>query len=242
MVNKKWLQLVKSLHQKKYRYEHRLFFVEGIKMVRELLATDLKPFMIFAYADFCDDFHSDYSVETISIKDLRSISALKNPNGILAVFTMPEASKMKFDDWIVVIDNVRDPGNLGTIIRLCDWYGIKHVVCSKHTVDLYNPKVLQATMGSIARVHVSYKELTDFLSNQKLPIYGAVMNGSSIYTEKLPDKGILVMGNESNGISSNLNKWIKNRVTIPQYGNITAESLNVSMATGILLNEIRRGH
>ncbi len=240
MVGKKWLKLVKSLHQKKYRNEHQLFFVEGNKVVQELIRAGLKPERILVYPDFRDSFQSDFPIEVISPKDLKSISALKNPNGILAVFKIPEPLAIRDEDWTVVLDDIRDPGNLGTIVRLCDWYGIRNLVCSLRTVDLYNPKVLQATMGSIARVNVVYTELKDFLKQSQRPIYGAYMEGKSVYDEKLPKAGILVLGNEANGISPELAEWMKNRITIPQYGQSTAESLNVAIATGILLNEIRR--
>jgi len=240
MVGKKWLKLIKSLQQKKYRNEHQLFFVEGKKVVQELLNEGMEPVRIFVYPDFLDDFQN-LPVEVIIPKALKSISALKNPNGVLGVFTMPQPLATDEKGWIVALDDVRDPGNLGTIIRLCDWYGIKHLICSPYTVDLYNPKVLQATMGSIARVNLVYTGLEDFLRQSRLPIYGAYMDGKVVYEEVLPPAGILVMGNEANGISKSLEEFTKNRIAIPQYGEATAESLNVAMATGILLNEIRRG-
>jgi len=140
----------------------------------------------------------------------------------------------------VALDAVRDPGNLGTIIRLCDWFGIKHLICSEDTVDCYNPKVLQATMGSIARVNMVYTDLEDFLKNTALPVYGAFMDGEVVYDKKLPPGGILVMGNEANGISSSVAKHTTERISIPQFGEATTESLNVATATAILLNEIRR--
>jgi TrmH family RNA methyltransferase len=240
MVGKKWLKLIKSLQQKKYRNEHQLFFVEGKKVVQELLNAGTEPVRIFVYPDFLDGFQN-LPVEEITPKALKSISALKNPNGVLGVFTMPRPLATDEKGWMVALDDVRDPGNLGTIVRLCDWYGIRHLICSPYTVDVYNPKVLQATMGSIARVNVVYTVLEEFLSQSHLPIYGAYMDGKVVYEEKLSPAGILVMGNEANGIAVHLEEFIKNRIAIPQYGEATAESLNVAMATGILLNEIRRG-
>jgi TrmH family RNA methyltransferase len=142
---------------------------------------------------------------------------------------------------IVALDSVRDPGNLGTIMRLCDWFGIEQLICSKETVDIYNPKVVQATMGSIARVHVSYVDLNDFLTTTTLPVFGTFMNGENIYTTALPQEGIIVMGNEANGIAPELEKIIKNRLTIPRFGTIQkTESLNVATATAIVLSEFRR--
>jgi TrmH family RNA methyltransferase len=142
---------------------------------------------------------------------------------------------------IVALDDVRDPGNLGTILRLCDWFGIQELICSKETVDVFNPKVVQATMGSIARVHVSYVDLNVFLSTTSLPIFGTFMTGDSIYKANLPQEGIIVMGNEANGISAELEKIIKNRLTIPRFGTLQkTESLNVATATAIVLSEFRR--
>ena len=240
MVGKKWLKLIKSLHQKKYRNEHRLFFVEGKKTVNELINANVAMAELFVYEEFHGEFHP-IPTTVISERELKSISALKRPNGILGVFKMPEPTEITNLDWVVVLDDVRDPGNLGTITRLCDWFDIQHLVCSESTVDFYNPKVLQATMGSLARVNVVYSSLQDFLRRTELPIYGAYMDGTSVYGEKLPNAGILIMGNEANGISQELGELIQNRISIPQYGQSTTESLNVAMATGILLNEIRRG-
>jgi TrmH family RNA methyltransferase len=139
------------------------------------------------------------------------------------------------------LDSIRDPGNLGTIIRLCDWFGINQLVCSEDTVDCYNPKVIQATMGSIARVQINYTDLTNFIKESKLPIYGASLSGENIYKHTLPEKVILVMGNEANGISSEINSLLTNRITIPQYGEQQdTESLNVASATAILLSELMR--
>ncbi|MEX0313165.1 MAG: RNA methyltransferase, partial [Allomuricauda sp.] len=132
------------------------------------------------------------------------------------------------------------PGNLGTIIRLCDWFGIQHLVCSMDTVDSYNPKVLQATMGSIARVNIVYTDLLEYLKNTSQPIYGTFMDGEAVYDEKIPEAGVLVMGNEANGISSAIESIISKRISIPQFGEKTTESLNVATATAIFLGEIRR--
>ncbi|MDF0715606.1 RNA methyltransferase [Muricauda sp. 334s03] len=239
MVTKNQIKLVVSLKQKKYRSQHGLFVVEGKKVVNELLGAGMKPFKVFV-----DDVGLSESIkeaEVISKKDLKQMSSLKQPNGVLGVFHMVEPKEDIVDDWVVVLDAVRDPGNLGTIIRLCDWFGVKQLVCSADTVDCYNPKVLQATMGSIARVHIPYLDLEEFLGNTKLPIYGAYMDGEPVYKADLGGKGILVMGNEANGISDRVEKFISERISIPQYGSATTESLNVATATAILLNEIRRG-
>ncbi|GGG53104.1 RNA methyltransferase [Croceivirga lutea] len=241
MVVKSQLKLVKSLHQKKYRNQHELFFVEGFKLVNELLRSGFTLEFLCATKENIELFSTVSSVYEITEGDLRKISALKNPNGILAVFKMAKKQILTENSWVLALDAVQDPGNLGTIIRLCDWFGIQNLVCSLDTVDCYNPKVLQATMGSIARVAITYVDLSVFLSKTKLPVFGAFMKGQSVYTQDFTSAGILVMGNEANGISKELEKLITQKITIPQFGKQTAESLNVAMATGILLNEIRRG-
>ena len=147
---------------------------------------------------------------------------------------------MEIQGLIVALEDVRDPGNLGTIIRLCDWFGVKQLVCSSETVDVYNPKVIQSTMGSIKRVNVSYLNLNTFISETKLPVFGTFMDGKNVYNEALPKEAILVFGNEANGISSNLEKVIKNRIAIPRFGEVQeTESLNVATATAIFLSEFK---
>lgn len=238
MVTKNQIKLVVSLKQKKYRSQHGLFVVEGEKLVKELLREGVRPFKIFIEAGHSSNGLGE--VDQISTADLKQMSSLKQPNGVLGVFHMPETSLKNTPDWVVVLDAVRDPGNLGTIIRLCDWFGIKQLVCSEDTVDCYNPKVLQATMGSIARVNILYTDLPTFITKSELPVFGAFMDGTSIYTQKMPEKGVLVMGNEANGISKAISELVTERISIPQFGEPTAESLNVATATAILLNEIRR--
>ena len=239
MVTKNQIKLVVSLKQKKYRSQHGLFVVEGEKLVDELLNADLKPYQIFV--DDAGLALKFGQAELVSGKTLKQMSNLTHPSGILGVFRMKDSKDLNLEDWVVALDAVRDPGNLGTIIRLCDWFGIGQLVCSADTVDCYNPKVLQATMGSIARVKVIYTELESFLAKSEVPIYGAYMDGEPVYGSNLPEKGILVMGNEANGVSDEVGKFITHKIAIPQFGAATAESLNVAMATAILLNEIRRG-
>lgn len=239
MVVKSIIKLIKSLQQKKYRYEHQLFVVEGKKSVEELLESDLECYGVFHTADN-NLIDSHPKAEVVSTKELAQMSSLKTPPGILGVFHFPKPSTPVFEDWSLVLDDIRDPGNLGTIIRLCDWFGIRQLICSKQTVDCYNPKTLQATMGSISRVQIHYQDIKEFLAQSGLPIYGAFMDGNSIYKVKLPQKGILIMGNEANGISEDIENLMSHRISIPSYGDSSTESLNVAMATGILLNEIRR--
>ncbi|WP_373518400.1 TrmH family RNA methyltransferase [Pricia sp.] len=239
MVSKNQIKLVKSLQQKKYRNQHGLFVVEGVKTVRELLDSEFKGYAIFTTdVSVFDD--QDEAIESVTEAELRKMSGLTTPNTVLGVFEMAEAGIIDFSDWILAVDDVRDPGNLGTMIRLCDWFGIEHLICSENTVDCYNPKTLQASMGSIARVQVGYTDLEDFLRKTGLPIFGAFMEGQTIYQTKMPEKGILVVGNESTGISPEVQALVSKKICIPQFGKKTAESLNVATATAILLNEIRR--
>ncbi|MDO1511981.1 RNA methyltransferase [Maribacter confluentis] len=239
MVVKSELKLIKSLQQKKYRNEHGLFVIEGKKSVEELVGSNFKCYGIFATAP--NELNlGDSRVNLISAKELAQISSLKNPNGCLGVFHIPKKEMDILSDWIMVLDGVQDPGNLGTIIRLCDWFGVTDIVCSLDTVDCYNSKVLQATMGSIARVNVHYVDLDSFLRSTDLPVYGTFMDGSNINTYSLPKKGIMIMGNEGKGISSRVTELCTDKIAIPQFGNKTTESLNVASATAILLHEIRK--
>lgn len=240
MVGKSQIKLIRSLHQKKYRNQNGLFIVEGIKAVKEVLASPIQAFKIFSTSpESIDD--KNVEVTFISDAELKQMSTLKNPNSVLGVFYIPQTDKIEFNEWIVVLDDVRDPGNLGTIIRLCDWFGIPHLVCSPQTVDCYNPKVLQATMGSISRVNIVYEDITSFLKDCPLPVYGAFMGGTSHYSQNLPKAGILVMGNEANGISSQVENLLSEKISIPQFGKKTTESLNVATATAILLSAVRKG-
>ena len=239
MVGKSQLKFIKNLQQKKYRNQHGMFVVEGIKSVKELLESHIKVFKI--YSTNADLFAlDDDRIELISEIELKKISSLKNPNKVLGIFRVPQSKEVDFQDWILALDDIRDPGNLGTIIRLCDWFGIQNLICSENTVDCYNPKVLQATMGSVARVNIVYTNLEVFLKNSKLPIFGTFMEGDPVYDIELPESGILIMGNEANGISGIIETMVDSKISIPQFGNMATESLNVAAATAIFLNEIRR--
>mgnify|MGYP003643861913 FL=1 len=238
MLSKNQIKSVTSLKQKKYRLQYGLFIVEGIKTIKELLQSSLVLDILYTTVSFHIDAKKE---ELISETDLKRISFLKTPNKALAVFKIPKPKTVDIDQLIVALDDVRDPGNLGTIIRLCDWFGVNHLVCSLETVDCYNPKVIQATMGSITRVNVIYTDLFSFLEKTKLPIYGAFMNGVSVYKSDLPDKGVLILGNEANGISNTIERFVNEKITIPRFGDLQAtESLNVATATAILLSEFRR--
>lgn len=239
MLSKNQIKSISSLKQKKYRLQQGLFVVEGVKTINELIDSHFKLKQLYS----TESFKIDANLETlISENDLKKISFLSTPNTALAVFYIPEVKAIDNDNLIVALDNVRDPGNLGTIIRLCDWFGITDLVCNMETVDCFNPKVIQATMGSITRVNISYLNLSEFLKESSLEKFGAFMEGENIYKKELPKKGVLVLGNEANGVSEEIEKLISTKISIPRFGNLQAtESLNVATATAILLSEFRRG-
>lgn len=239
MLSKSQIKTITSLKQKKYRLQQGLFVAEGVKTINELLASQFSLQQLYT----TNSFKIDANLETVvSENELKKISFLKTPNTALAIFKIPEPKAINTNQLLVALDNVRDPGNLGTIIRLCDWFGIRDLVCNIETVDCYNPKVVQATMGSITRVNVSYLNLTDFLKTTHMPIFGAFMEGDNIYKSQLPNKGILVLGNEANGISREIEQVITTKISIPRFGQLqSTESLNVATAAAILLSEFRRG-
>lgn len=239
MLSKSQIKLITSLKQKKYRQQYGFFVVEGVKTIKELLQSNLVLHALYT----AETFNSNAKDEVlISEKELKRISFLTTPNKALAIFKIPQPKPIEVNGIMVALDAVRDPGNLGTIIRLCDWFGIKELICSNETVDCFNPKVVQATMGSITRVNITYVNLIHFLKDTKLPVYGAFMEGDNVYNTQLPENGILVMGNEANGISKEVEAIVTNKISIPRFGALQeTESLNVATATAILLSEFRRG-
>lgn len=241
MVSKNQIKLITSLQQKKYRFAHQLFFAEGIKVIQELVESNFELVHLYTTQNDFEKVSNDQKT-IISEADLKKITALATPNSCLALFKIPAEKKIIESGLILALDSIRDPGNLGTILRLCDWFGIDQLICSKQTVDIYNPKVVQATMGSIARVNVNYIDLEKFVSQTQLPVFGTFMDGNNIYKTNLPQEGIIIMGNEANGISPEIEKLIQNRLTIPRFGTLQkTESLNVATATAIILSEFCRG-
>ena len=241
MVSKNQIKLITSLQQKKYRIANKLFFAEGVKGIQELLNSDFVLEHLYTTQNDFDAVSNEIKT-IVAASDLKKLTALATPNSCLAVFKMPTEKPIIETGLIVVLDSIRDPGNLGTILRLCDWFGIQQVLCSKETVDVYNPKVVQATMGSVARVNINYIDLNAFVATTKLPVFGTFMDGTNIYKSVLPKEGIIIMGNEANGISTELEKLVTSRLTIPRFGNLRkTESLNVATATAIFLSEFRRG-
>jgi TrmH family RNA methyltransferase len=240
MLSKSQLKLITSLRQKKYRTKEKLFIAEGVKVVNEFLNSDMKTHKIFCTTDFSHSL-SKSEIQLISEVELKKISLLKTPNQVLGLFQIPEEKEITAKGLTLVLDSISDPGNLGTIIRLCDWYGIKQVICSKTTVDSYNSKVVMSTMGSLKRVNLIYTDLKAYLDSTELPVYAAMMIGENVYKTKLPNEAILVMGNEANGISKEILDLITNQITIPRFGELQeTESLNVATATAILLSEFKR--
>nr|WP_315171086.1 RNA methyltransferase [uncultured Flavobacterium sp.] len=240
MVSKNQIKLISSLHQKKYRIAHQLFIAEGVKGIHELLSSNFELEHLYVTVD---DFRTIPLTQktVISDADLKKISALATPNTCLAVFKIPKERAILNKGLVVALDTIRDPGNMGTILRLCDWFGIKQVICSKETVDLYNPKVVQATMGSIARVNVNYLYLKDYLKETQMPVFGTFMEGDVLYNADLPAEGIIILGNEANGISPEIEALVTQKITIPRFGDLQqTESLNVATATAIVLSEFKR--
>ncbi|HBK71510.1 MAG TPA: RNA methyltransferase [Flavobacteriaceae bacterium] len=240
MLSKNQHKLITSLHQKKYRNQHQLFVVEGVKVVNEFLSSSIQLEKLFCTEDYYNS-NAKHTTQIITENELAKISNLSTPNKVLGLFKIPKPIVLDDKGLILVLDTINDPGNLGTIIRLCDWFGVTKLVCSKNTVDCYNAKVVQATMGSLSRLPVVYTDLESYLSAIELPVYGAIMKGENIYKTKIKKDAILVMGSESNGISKDIEGFLTQKITIPRFDkNNSTESLNVATATAILLNEFRR--
>jgi RNA methyltransferase, TrmH family len=240
MVSKNQIKLITSLQQKKYRQKNQLFFAEGTKVISEFYKSGWKLHTLFATENL--PFIPPNRTIQIIEQELKKISALKTPNTALALFYIPEQVQKIESTFSIVLDGIQDPGNLGTLIRLCDWFGVKQLVCSEDTADCFNPKVVQASMGSLARVNVVYSDLEHFLTKtNKLPVYGAFMDGKNIYKQNLPENAVLVLGNEGNGISPKIEQLITSKIAIPQFGiDKSTESLNVATAAAIILSEFHR--
>lgn len=248
MISKNLLKYVRSLGQKKGRREEGLFVAEGTKIVGDMMKV-MNPFRIFAVEEWWkeNDLAPCEEDEVLTEDDLRRLSFLQHPQQVMALFPIPNnqlSLPLDVNELFLALDDVQDPGNLGTIIRIADWFGITTIFCSLNTADAYNPKVVQATMGSIARVKLIYTDLVQLFQNlpDTIPVYGTFLNGNNIYQEPLSKNGIIVMGNEGNGISPAVASHINRRLLIPNYpeGRTTADSLNVAIATAITCAEFRR--
>jgi RNA methyltransferase, TrmH family len=257
MLSKARVKFITALQVKKYREIHRKFIAEGAKVVLDLLASQFKPDSIYATREWIADNVSiigklNLDVEEVTTSDLDRITALNTSSPVLAVFNIPEERAVLPDiskGLTLVLDDIRDPGNLGTIVRIADWFGIRRIICSETTVDLFNPKVVQGTMGSIARVEVFHTDLVSLFSNipDGLPVYGTFLEGENIYTSELKKDAIIVIGNESRGISEEVEKFVSTKIFIPGIHSVdpsvpSAESLNASIATAIVFGEFFRGN
>jgi RNA methyltransferase, TrmH family len=243
MLSKADIRYIKSLQVKKYRKHEQCFIVEGAKSVKELLQSDFHVLTLLGTPDFLSsiDLKKGYRVEEVSEKDLAGLGEFQTSNSAVAVARMKENEPFSVQDneYALVLDDIRDPGNLGTIIRTADWYGITKVIASSETADFYNPKVINSTMGSFTRTNIFYTDLSAFFETIKgRAVYGAYLEGQNIYSTSFELGGFIVIGNEARGISERLEKYISQKITIPRIGH--AESLNAAIATGIILDNLRR--
>lgn len=248
MISKARIKWIKSLEMRKYRVLHNAFVAEGPKLVGELLPYSA-PLYVAATKEWLADnarlLGKAKEVDEVSREELERASLLRTPQSVLAVMPIPrrqlDIAALR-NSLSVALDGVQDPGNLGTILRICDWFGIHHVLCSEGTADVYNPKCVQSCMGALARVEVHYCDLPEVLREAGLPVFGTFLDGTDIYAEELSQTGIIVMGNEGNGISDEVGKLVSRRLLIPNYpkDSLTTESLNVAVATGIVCAEFRR--
>jgi RNA methyltransferase, TrmH family len=239
MLSKNTIKFIQSLYQKKNREAQNAFVVEGYKMVNELLHSKFVIKSLYALENWKPNYDVDNSLITIiSTDELQKISSIQTPQQVIAIAALPDINSINvldiYNKWTLVLDNIQDPGNLGTIIRLADWYGIENIVCSENTVDCYNSKVLMATMGSFTRVNCYYSNLVTFFKQVKSPIYGALLQGENLYHLK-SQSGCIVIGNEGNGISAEVLPYITKPITIPKKGK--AESLNAAMAASIIVSQ-----
>lgn len=239
MLSKAQNKYIRSLSLQKYRKEHNVYVVEGDKICREWLASEALVQMIVGTEEWIEanksliHKHSNASIHTVSEVELATISQLQTPNKVLLIVGhTPQYPELDIKEWCIALDDLQDPGNLGTIIRIADWFGIRHVVCSRDCVEAYNPKVIQAAMGGHLRVTVHSADLQDFLRNTDIPVLAATLDGENVYSAKKLKAGILVIGNESRGISEDVLKLATHKITIPKKGG--AESLNAGVSAGIL--------
>jgi len=240
MLSKNQVKFIRGLKKKKIRQSNQLFLAEGIKVVEELVNSSFKLHKLYCTASYPNPLNIN-DLQIITEKELHMISDFTNPNQVIGIFEIPQEKEPQIDGLTVALDDINDPGNLGTIIRLCDWFGVSQLICSKNTVDCFNPKVVQASMGSLTRVPINYVDLTDYLSKESRIIYGTFLEGENIYNFKPEINSVIVLGNEANGISDSIKTLIQKKITIPQFGeHHQTESLNVAAATAITLSEFNR--
>ena len=244
MLTKNQIKYVKSLEQKKHRQRQQAFVAEGPKVVEDLLKCGYQPLLLVATDQWYYNTMVvvDCDTVTVTAEELQKVSFLQHPQQVLGVFALPQPKPYAAPSkgLYLALDGVQDPGNLGTIIRLADWFGISTIYCSPDTADAWNPKVVQATMGSLARVNIIYTDIPQLIGDSPLPVYGTLLDGENIYRQQLPTDAIIVMGNEGNGISPTVRAFISNKLLIPAFHE-GPESLNVAIATAIVCSEFRRG-
>ena len=252
MLSKNQIKLICSLQKKKFRDQHQLFIAEGYKLVADLLNSKLEAKQIIhtkqANTSIFSKHKGKFDLIECEPSDIKKISNLKTPSDVIGIFKIPNSEYTNqdiSDSLSILLDDVQDPGNLGTIVRIADWFGIQHIFCSKNTVDLYNPKVIQATMGAIARVKVIYTDLPQLVNDFVSPnfaVYGTFLEGETLYKSELSSKGFIIMGNEGKGISPELKPRVSKKLFIPNFPSDqpTSESLNVSVACSIVCSEFRR--
>jgi len=245
MLSKSQIKSIKALHKSKFRNKEEKFIAEGAKVVDEFMNSNYTIIAIYGVDEWADNhINRSLNIIKVSAKELQTISLLKTTNQVLAVVAYPEAVSLNYEnnDLCLALDTIQDPGNFGTIIRIADWFGIKKIICSKETADAYNPKVVQATMGAITRVNIEYTDLAQWLTNLPVDVnvYGTLLDGDNMYETNLAKSGIIVVGNEGNGISAEVQKAITHKIKIPSYAESMMESLNVAVATSIVCAEFRR--
>ena len=235
MITKNQIKLIKSLRLKKNRIQSGFFVAEGDKIVDELLKSDLEIVDIFSISEKYKNLKNYISINSTQLKQ---ISNLKSPNNVLGIFKIPVNKEIDFNSNIIALEEINDPGNLGTIIRLCDWFGIKNIICSQNSVDCYNPKVVQSSMGSISRVSISYMEFDNLISSVSYNTVATDLNGKSLKEHIFSKNQIIFFGNESNGFSQKVSSNIKTKITIQRY-NDNVESLNLASSVAIVLSELK---
>jgi TrmH family RNA methyltransferase len=242
MLSKATIKFIKSLQVRKYRKQEQCFLIEGAKSVQELLASDFEVLKVVGTPEFFSGLKGGVKGEVIEVREsaLEGLGLFETNRSALAVARLKSNTSIEVSnlEYALVLDDIRDPGNLGTIIRTADWYGIQKIIASPETADFYNPKVINATMGSFTRVNIFYTNLTDYLSRTVLPVYGAFLDGRNVHELRFAPGGLIVMGSESHGISPGLTPLVSEKITIPRYGG--AESLNAAIATAIICDNLRR--
>ena len=233
MITNSELKYIKKLGRKKNRNLYSHFIVEGEKVFNDFINSKIPLYKCYSTKKI-----NNQNPIIVTHNCMKRMTFLKNPSNILGVFSIPMTKKAPIKRKVLVLDEISDPGNLGSIIRLCDWFGFENIVCSKKTVDCYNPKVVQSSMGSLARVNVFYEDLKSYLSKVSIPVYGTFLNGELVNKVTFPNEFVLIFGNESNGISKSISKFLSHKITIPKASKSVVDSLNITSATAIIMNEI----